>query len=80
MTHTLGFSEIYETVVAEVLNFEEEPLINSELFTLINLSNRQQIQGESEKQPQIPLVKLPETFSCIEKAVQIFEEFDDDGQ
>ena len=53
-------------------SFEGEPLTNSELFALTNLLNRQRIQGESEKLSQIPLEKLSENFSCIDKAMQIF--------
>ena len=68
--------------MAEILNFEQNSLTTSELFALINPSNRQQAQWEreSEKHPQIPLTKFLEAFICIEKALHIFEEFDEDEE
>ena len=82
MAHTLGFSDIEDSDVVDHLNLEDEPLTNSELFALTNLPNQNDIEEESsdietcEEDCQIPLSKLSEAFGNVNKAIQIFEQFD----
>lgn len=86
LAHTLGFSDIEDSDVVEHLNLEDEPLTNSELFELTNLSNQHGIEEETSdietcgEDSEIPLTKLSEALASVNKAMQILEEFDKDDE
>ncbi|XP_050324494.1 tigger transposable element-derived protein 1-like [Bactrocera neohumeralis] len=86
LAQTVGFTDVDESDLIDILETGDEPLTNAEALALTdtpnkddNLLKNSMVENERERS-QFPISKLSEAFNHIQKAINIFEKFDKDEE